>query len=109
MIVKLDHDAVAELLGAYALDAVDPDEAQVVADHLAECPRCRAEVDELRAVAAALGNAHEDPPPEVWDRIAQGIGTGELVAPPTATGPSGAPERSAGAPSGSPESPAPLR
>jgi hypothetical protein len=30
--------AIQELLGAYALDAVDPEEAALVHDHLANCP-----------------------------------------------------------------------
>ena len=48
------HDAIRELLGAYALGAVDPDERRRVEAHLAECPACRAELAELRAAASAL-------------------------------------------------------
>ncbi len=68
------HDEIRELLGAYALDAVEPGEAEVVAAHLEECDECRAEVDEHRQVAAALGNSVEPLPPELWDRIAAGLG-----------------------------------
>ncbi len=32
------HHEIEELLGAYALDAVDADEARLVEDHLADCP-----------------------------------------------------------------------
>ncbi len=64
------HEEVEELLGAYALDAVDPSEARAVEDHLATCPRCRAEVEAHREVAAMLGNAGGDAPEELWGRIA---------------------------------------
>jgi hypothetical protein len=65
-----DHvDEFTELLGAYALDAVEPDEREAIEEHLATCPRCRAEVAEHREVAAFLSKGA--PAPEgVWDRIA---------------------------------------
>lgn len=66
----LSHQEVAELLGAYALDAVDPDEAELVEAHLATCPRCRTEVEGHREVAAMLAHAGAPAPPGVWDRIA---------------------------------------
>lgn len=69
----MTHDAIIELLGAYALDAVDPDEATIVADHLAECPRCRAEVIELREVAAHLSHSGTTAPTGVWERIADSL------------------------------------
>ena len=80
-----DHDEVVELLGAYALDAVEGDEARRIERHLAECPRCRAEMDELREVAAALAVQNaleaEQPPPELWARISGGLGAGATGAP----------------------------
>ena len=42
------HDEVAELLGAYALNAVDPDERALVEAHLEDCPRCRGELQRPR-------------------------------------------------------------
>lgn len=79
MIADPEHDQVAELLGAYALDAVDPDERRLVERHLAACPRCAAEVDGLRQVAADLALASsldsEHPPRAVWDRIAANLKT----------------------------------
>ncbi|MEA3055576.1 MAG: hypothetical protein QOD30_1008, partial [Actinomycetota bacterium] len=50
------HDEIQELLGAYALDAVDPDERSDVEDHLRDCARCRAEVAEHRDTAAFLAH-----------------------------------------------------
>ena len=69
----MSHEELQELLGAYALDAVDPDEAALVEDHLRECPRCRAEVAELREVAGLLGQSGSDAPEGVWDRIAASL------------------------------------
>ncbi|MCK4178116.1 anti-sigma factor [Aciditerrimonas ferrireducens] len=71
----LSHAEASELLGAYALDAVEADEATAVAAHLASCPACRNEVDQLRAVAAVLAWEGADAPPELWDRISAGLGT----------------------------------
>ncbi|MGH9301780.1 MAG: anti-sigma factor domain-containing protein [Acidimicrobiales bacterium] len=74
----LSHGAIEELLGAYALDATDRAESEAIEDHMGECPRCRAEVAQHREVAAAIGNARQEAPPDLWDRIA-----GSLVeAPP---------------------------
>lgn len=66
----MTHDEISELLGAYALDAVDPDERDVVEAHLATCARCRAEVADHREVAALLANSGTDAPEGLWDRIA---------------------------------------
>jgi anti-sigma factor RsiW len=71
MDAAVTHDEIAELLGAYALDAVDPDEAAVVAAHVAVCPRCAAEVDEHRSTAALLAHQGADAPGALWDRIQQ--------------------------------------
>ena len=66
----MTHDQVSELLGAFALDAVDRDEYEQIEAHLSECPRCRAEVDAHREVAAALGNSVEPLPEGLWESIA---------------------------------------
>ncbi len=76
---NLAHDEVVELLGAYALHAVDPDEAALVERHLDECPRCRDEVRGHRGVATLLGNSGGDAPADLWDRIASTL---EVEAPP---------------------------
>jgi len=67
------HEEIAELLGAYALDAVDADEAALVEDHLRECPRCAAEVAEHREVAAMLAHSGAPAPEGVWDRIVDSL------------------------------------
>jgi anti-sigma factor RsiW len=71
------HDEVESLLGAYALDAVDPSERDAVEAHLRECPRCRAEVAEHREVAALLASSSGgDAPAGLWDRITASIDAG---------------------------------
>ena len=56
----ISHEEASELLGAYALHAVDGDEVTEVEEHLDTCPRCRAELDGLREVAGALGTSVEE-------------------------------------------------
>ena len=63
------HEEIADLLGVYALDAVEPDERILVEEHLASCPRCAAEVAEHREVAAQLANTGTAAPEGVWARI----------------------------------------
>lgn len=68
--MTLTHAEIEELLGAYALDAVEADEADAVEQHLRECPRCRDEVAAHRQTAALLAHTGADAPAGVWDRIA---------------------------------------
>jgi anti-sigma-K factor RskA len=58
-----------DLLGAYALDALDADEQRRVEDYLAINPRARAEVQEHREVATMLAYTGMDAPEGLWDRI----------------------------------------
>jgi anti-sigma-K factor RskA len=58
------------LSGAYAVDALDPDERVEFEKHLADCAICRAEVDSLREAAAGLADLVETPPPAgLRDRV----------------------------------------
>ncbi|MDE3147334.1 MAG: anti-sigma factor [Acidobacteriota bacterium] len=65
----MTHEEAQELLGAYALDAVDGDERAALERHVSECVRCASELDGLREVAAALGNQGEPASQELWERI----------------------------------------
>ena len=69
----MSHEEAAELLAVFALDAVEPDEHELIEAHLAECPRCRAELDAHREVAAALGNSVEPLPEGLWSSIASAL------------------------------------
>jgi len=53
----LTHHEIEELLGAYALDAVEPQETLEIEEHLRGCPRCRTEVGQHREMAALLAHA----------------------------------------------------
>jgi anti-sigma-K factor RskA len=60
------HEEISALLAPYALDAVVGEECRAVEEHLEQCPRCRAELDAFRDVAAALGNSVAELPEGLW-------------------------------------------
>jgi len=66
----VNHDDFIESLGAYALDAMDPEEAEAIRLHLEECPRCAEEVAQHHQVAGLLGNGGGEAPAHLWDEIA---------------------------------------
>lgn len=77
--VRVHSDAeLDELLGAYALNAVDQDEADEIEAYLRRSPRASAEVSGHLEVAAALGSLAaeqqgaptHDAPQRLWDAIA---------------------------------------
>ncbi|MDP8987200.1 MAG: zf-HC2 domain-containing protein, partial [Actinomycetota bacterium] len=74
---ELRHAEIEELLGAYALDAVEPADRDLVDEHLSTCARCRAEVAEHREVAALLAHSGAPAPAGLWDRIAAALEGGE--------------------------------
>ena len=96
-------DDVRSLLGAYALDAVDPDERAAVERLVATDPSAAAELAQLTAVAATLGDAVAGEPPaalraSVLAAIADVPQLGPLSGParlrpdaPAGTGPLGSP------------------
>jgi hypothetical protein len=67
------HDP--QLLGAYVLGALDEQEVRALDEHLASCPDCVREVEDLRAMEAFLGEvppeAMLDGPPEGGDLLLQ--------------------------------------
>jgi anti-sigma factor RsiW len=94
-------DDFTDLLGAYALDAVDPDEAARIADHLRTCSWCRDEVAEFREVAAMLSQSGSDAPAGVWDRIVAELSPEAppmrlTLSPPAPAGSIAPPKRTAG-------------
>jgi anti-sigma-K factor RskA len=73
------------LSGAYALNALDPQEAERFARHLADCPSCAQEVRELQATAARLARAvAEVPPPGMRDQVMAAIREVRQLPPQTA-------------------------
>jgi hypothetical protein len=69
------HAATRDLLGAFALGAVDAEEAATVRAHLATCAECQAEMAELWLAVDSLPEMIEplEPPPALRDRIAAAI------------------------------------
>ncbi len=65
----MTHEEAQELLGAYALNAVDGEERRSLERHVDECVRCASELDALREVSAAMGNVGEPASQELWHRI----------------------------------------
>lgn len=74
------HRGVRDLLGAYALDMLEPDQRAAVSAHLDGCAECRAELDFVSPAAELLPLADPDrvselpaPPPELGERILAGV------------------------------------
>lgn len=69
-----------DLIGAYALDAVNLDERALVEEHLAGCKRCRLELKELTEASVLLSNGYEVlPPPELRTRLMDLVAQPQLV------------------------------
>ncbi|MET9695337.1 anti-sigma factor [Streptomyces sp. NPDC006529] len=70
------------LTGAYALDALAPDEHEAFARHLDHCPSCGQEVREFAATAARLASAAAaSPPPELKALVLERIDTVRQLPP----------------------------
>jgi anti-sigma factor RsiW len=67
----MGDDAVHDLTAAYALDALEPDEARGYEQHLAGCELCREELAALQATTGALAYGTEParPPAALRERI----------------------------------------
>jgi anti-sigma factor ChrR (cupin superfamily) len=68
----VDHASAAELLGVYALDACEEDEAKAVEGHLSQCEECRKEAERLQTVAGWMGASEAmAPSAEVRSKLLQ--------------------------------------
>lgn len=67
----MTHEELRELIAAYALDALAPEESRDLEAHLSHCQVCQDELVLLRDVAASLarGMAPVEPPTELRSRI----------------------------------------
>lgn len=65
----MNHQEIQELIAAYAVHALDEHESATVEQHVESCESCRAELDQFRVTAAALGADIAAPPEAVWRRI----------------------------------------
>jgi len=66
-----DHERWADSIGAYLLEALPDDEREGFEAHLADCPTCRRDIDELRVAADALPMSVEPvaPPAALQGRV----------------------------------------
>jgi len=83
---RFDNDCVqAELVCAYALDALPASEVPAIETHLASCPQCARELEFMRPVVDSLaGWPHEDvlrPAPSLQQRLAHRISQETGAAP----------------------------
>ena len=92
---ELSRRELDELLGAYALDAVDDDEREQVEEYLERTPEARSLVAEFRETAALLAHSGTDAPPGLWERIEQSLEEEPPKLPTPAVGAAGFGSRSA--------------
>jgi anti-sigma factor RsiW len=59
----MEADALHDLTAAYALDALDPEDARRYEAHLARCERCQDELAALSESASARAYATDAPAP----------------------------------------------
>src|SRR4051794_9773065 len=70
-----EHDRLHDDTGAYLLGALEPAEQAEFERHLAGCPECRSEVEELRMAADALPRSVEPfaPPPSLKRSLMEAV------------------------------------
>jgi anti-sigma factor RsiW len=79
--MSIEEHRLDELLGAYALDAVDDDERRAVEEYLRVSPAAAAEVREHSEVASMLAWSAAPAPAGLWEKIVGSIDD-ESPAPP---------------------------
>lgn len=70
---ELSHTEAVDLLGAYALDALEPGERLAVEAHASGCQSCADEIVQHREVAGLLTPGWGRPPEGLWDKIATAL------------------------------------
>jgi hypothetical protein len=84
-----EHERFEELAVAWALHALEPDEAALFAAHLAQCERCARVVDETVEVMAAMAETapSTEPPDALRSRLRAAVETTDQVDPPAVPSP----------------------
>jgi hypothetical protein len=104
-LTEAQHQEIQDLLGAYALDAVDKETATMIDAHLEECVKCSIEVAQHHEVAGLLANSGGPSPAGLWEGIAERL---DRSTPPSweqlasRLGPDGTPEDVDGTPAHGP-------
>ena len=67
-------DQLHDLIGAYAIDALDPDERATFEQHLTDCADCRQELAALSETLAQLSDDYAvEPPPALRDAVLSAV------------------------------------
>ena len=75
----MDHKEAVELLAAYLDNEIASKERQELETHVAQCQRCRKELETLKRAQAALRSvlkssaADVDPPARAWQQLQPGL------------------------------------
>jgi len=79
----MDHEQIKQIIAAAVDGGLDDESRAMVAGHLATCPECRKEYEELTKVEEVMGKmTFKNPPHGIWDvywtsvynRLERGIG-----------------------------------
>lgn len=88
-------DQLHDLIGAYAMDALDPDERATFEQHLTDCADCRQELAALSDTLAQLSDDYAvEPPPALRDAVLRAVANLDS----TETAPAGAGDDAAATP-----------
>jgi anti-sigma-K factor RskA len=69
-VIRGHDESMLELAALRAIDALEPDEAELIDRHLIDCEECQAEYARSRAAGSALAFSTSTPaPPELRDRV----------------------------------------
>ncbi len=92
-------DDVHDLAAAYVLDALDDDERELFEEHLAACPDCTVDVEDLRVAAADLGESLPPvaPPPGLRAQLMAEIASTPQASVPGTSAPESSPPESSAA------------
>lgn len=71
-----DHEAIRDLLGAYALGAVEDDERRAIEAHLQSCASCRDELARHAIAVAGLVRVASELGPDPAAHLMDAVGTG---------------------------------
>lgn len=67
------HEELKELLGVYALNALDADERRQVEEHLSKCRACTQELSDHLETLAAFTDEDETLSADVWQRVSMSL------------------------------------
>ncbi len=79
----MEHEQIKKLISPYLDGELDEEGIRRVQDHLAACPECRREIEQMKKLEEVMGMMKlKSPPQEIWDvywrsvynRLERGVG-----------------------------------